>query len=137
MDVSLNFMRDHDNLFAMQDVIYCLQMAAYWTQEAAELVARSSETGTEVNHEGEALYPDETPELKGASDILNYLYSGCANLSRDMYVFMSEVPMNQLPQMWLMNGITRLTEAKFSIHITAIHYGKTQGIGGDDLFPNQ
>lgn len=134
IEISLGFMQKNPNMFAMQDTIYNLQMATYWIQEAAELIAKTSETKKEVDQAGDELLPSETPLIDNNIDQMEYLYGQCNNLATDIYRFLNDVPINALPQMWLMNAITRITEAKFCIQITAIHYGKSQDAGRDSIF---
>jgi hypothetical protein len=133
MGLSMDFMRANPELFMMQDTIFNLQMAAYWIQEAAELSAQGSHSSGDVDQEGPPLLADETPKVTESTQQLAWVYKESANLARDIYKFMDEVPLSQIVKLWLLNAITRITEAKFAIQITAVQYDGLQNAGGASL----
>jgi hypothetical protein len=133
IDISLKFMVGHDELFGMQDTIVALQYATYYVQEAAEFVYQANKKEGDIEHGGDKLLNMETPSLSIPTEQLQYLFEECNELSRDIFKFMTEVPLGQLAQLWLTNALTKITEAKFSVSITSIQYERLQTIRGTDL----
>ncbi len=132
MELTLKFMSLRPELFGMQDVIYSLQMATYYIQESAEFIFQANKK-EDIVHEGDRLFPMETPAIEDPQGILVYLFNQAAELSRDIFKFLSDVPVGQLSQMWLSNAISKITEAKFSIEITSTQYERLQNTGGSGL----
>lgn len=129
IEISLRFMQSNHELFVMQDTIQQLQMAIYFIQEAAEFVYQAGKRD-DIEHEGERLHNSESPAILLPTDQLVFLFETCNELSKDIYKFLTDVPVGQLAQIWLTNALTKITEAKFSIVITSIQYEKLQGARG-------
>lgn len=133
MSLSLEFMKANPELFMMQDTIFSLQMAAYWIQEAAELQAINASQSSDVELAGEPMYADEDVKITESKEQLRWIYSSLSDLSTQMYKFVDEVPLSQIAKLWLINAVTRVTEARFAVQITSIQYEGLQNIGGPSL----
>lgn len=132
MELSMKFMEKRPELFVMQDTVQALQMSTYFIQEAAELTYQSNKK-EDIIHEGDRLFPMETPEVESEKGLLVCIFNIIDELIQDIYKLMTEVPLPQLAQMWLTYAIGKLSEAKFSVEITSIQHERIQTPGGTNL----
>lgn len=123
----LKFAEANPSILAIQDVVYCLQMATYWLREASDMLFHQQENDELVSdrEESDRIIPPPTPTPSSDNELLVILFDMLEKLSHDIYEF-SERGMNDKARTYILNAMTRVNEGKYSVVISNLQYERLQ-----------
>jgi hypothetical protein len=131
IELAASFARAETGVTAIQDVVYCLQMATYWLKEAADHMysVQVSTDDLESPVEGNQVFPPETPVVNQSPIMLIVIFDILNKLMLELYSYSTERGMDKFSNYLLTSAITRINEAKYSVIIAKLQYERLQTAG--------